>query len=743
MNKKLFLSALASTALLASCVENDLGSNENISGNGNGDGRISFVQKTGNMTRGTERAENANHYEFGVFAALDGIYDASTPAKVVMNNYLVAFKDASHYTGATGGDTWQTPSGTDPNLTVPENGYSSWFYQDLTSTTSKAEIATQILKYWDLSTDNTDFIAYMPYEKQGATDDLVTYAKDGSSANITFYGLSSFYTDPATDKQVTTAKAGVNTTAHPITVVADLTNNENITNANEALYAHTNVAKADYGKDVPLEFKHVNAKVQVAIYEDIHGYKVHILDLVPTDLSSKGGPSTTSPGVQFTPASQKDATAYVQPTKASTLEGKYYETADVKVTGVNGSTAAITIPDQTTALVNNNTCFASPVGTACGITNHTSKTVIAEATPGTPSNTVHYVLPNHNGDNYIIGNTTNKETVEKTGYTFHVTYEIIPEDGAASTIVYDARVWVAPEYCKWEAGKAYKYIFKITKNSNGTTDPGKVDPADPSTPWIDPDDPRIPDDPALIPIVFDGVVVSDYDDAGDVEGNDHLISDVTTDPNWGVKYPGASSLTYTLSYGRYTETYVKDLTTNYNVYDYTKITTLNSGSWAYNDAKSVFEHTNGTKDATLTATVDVVETLGAAGTITWYYNDGADKNTTDPSTIANSNVIQKVVTTYPSASKAYTATSYIWNDVSTPGAYTANELKTQKTDAHANYTSTVTPAVGTTKATYNSAAKTTTVDWGTVTTPGSWSSVTGPAVAAEHHGSAHVIVIKK
>ena len=88
--------------------------------------------------------------------------------------------------------------------------------------------------------------------------------------------------------------------------------------------------------------------------------------------------------------------------------------------------------------------------------------------------------------------------------------------------MYDARVYIAPEYCQWQAGKAYKYIFKITLNANGTTDPANEDDKytteqDPSStvtdaPYVDPTDPRVPDGGGLLPIVFDGIMVSDYED---------------------------------------------------------------------------------------------------------------------------------------------------------------------------------------------------------------------------------------
>ncbi|MDY4881188.1 MAG: hypothetical protein SO127_02130, partial [Muribaculaceae bacterium] len=67
----------------------------------------------------------------------------------------------------------------------------------------------------------------------------------------------------------------------------------------------------------------------------------------------------------------------------------------------------------------------------------------------------------------------------------------------------NARVHVPGTHCAWEAGKQYTYVFRITKDATGTTgDPGDINPGDPN-----------PGEKALHPIVFDGIKVSDWEDA--------------------------------------------------------------------------------------------------------------------------------------------------------------------------------------------------------------------------------------
>ena len=89
-----------------------------------------------------------------------------------------------------------------------------------------------------------------------------------------------------------------------------------------------------------------------------------------------------------------------------------------------------------------------------------------------------------------------------TGFTFHVSYVLTSTTGEKITVK-NATVHVPADKCKWTANTAYTYIFKITKSSNGSTDPDDEDD-------IDPTDPKVDDEKALYPIVFDGVKVEEW-----------------------------------------------------------------------------------------------------------------------------------------------------------------------------------------------------------------------------------------
>ena len=53
----------------------------------------------------------------------------------------------------------------------------------------------------------------------------------------------------------------------------------------------------------------------------------------------------------------------------------------------------------------------------------------------------------------------------------------------------------------WQPNTKYTYTFKITKNSTGTTNPDDT---------IKLNDPTVPADPTVYPIVFDGATIADY-----------------------------------------------------------------------------------------------------------------------------------------------------------------------------------------------------------------------------------------
>lgn len=514
MKKVLFVSILAGLALVG-CTNDELVDNNVLGGNSE---FIGFSVNQKNMTRGAgdnEKLQNS-HYEFGVFA---------NNGATVMKNYLVAYGDNALYqTLKNGSSTFG-----DPNSQV--DGLSYWFYEGLTPDAGKHTAyntpdLTQILKFWDKSTSAYEFWAYTPYTTSATTaltGHNATKVVADEAGTLTFTGLSSFYTTPV--NQISTAYVPI----------AD--NDAEVINYNEALYAYNKVEKPNYGNDVPLDFKHINAKVKIAFYNAVAGYDIVINDLVPSAITNAWGATVPqTEGIQLTPANAKQAIYYDNDANEYLAQRTdlphYYQNANVEVSDLTtvGATGTIALTGEAaTDSVNKNLEFAAMTGN-----------ISTEQTNPTVSGTTLYVLPNYADGAYITddpseeGTAVPGEVSSTTGYTLHVSYTLKPKDGSADIKIYDARVYIPAANCRWEAGKAYTYIFKITKNANGTTDPinepdlaSTTDPADPTTAtqgYVDPTDPRVPDEGALQPIVFDGIMVADYDDPTETE---YILTEAT------------------------------------------------------------------------------------------------------------------------------------------------------------------------------------------------------------------------
>lgn len=332
--------------------------------------------------------------------------------------------------------------------------------------------------------ETVDGQSYWAYEKLGSAD--YTYAGtegyfkstdtqfmsnhanqylrywDYAAATTTFYAYSPYING--------TGKASYDNTTKVMTIPdGSLTDGYDTPSLYEYMWASATVAKADYAKDVKLAFKRLNAKVNIKFYEEVEGYSVKIIDLYDTKY----------PDVQATPAILSGS---------SYSNGEYYQKSGFSL-NFSSSVSAPTITQASgTAATNTKPLiFKEPVEDEIGTTKAT-----ASASP-----TTYYAIPKNN----------------TTGFTFHVSFVLTSTTGEKITVK-NATVFVPADKCNWTANTAYTYIFKITKNTNGSTDPDKDSDIDPTDPTVDPVK-------ALYPIVFDGANVEDWTPA---EESEHVIS---------------------------------------------------------------------------------------------------------------------------------------------------------------------------------------------------------------------------
>ena len=463
MKKSIFL-AVAAVAMTACSNDVDLGMKD--ANKQTADNAIGFEVRNSNMSRAN--LESAGHYNFGVF----GYKNATTGEAAIMEDYLVGFNgtDASGKKVGYFFSDGQTTNGDGSNA-VP--GLSKWAYEKLgkdSSTDYKytgnegyykngcdnpndddtyymSNWANQFLRYWDKSTSWTNFYAYSPYY----------HSSDYENSKVSFDNNDHKMTFPAGYIQ-----AGYN----------DVTKYE-------YLYAATSVENGQYRNDVALTFKHLNSKINITFYEEIEGYKVTMIDLVsgvgisaaPSDLDDSTDPDTYTYG-----------TVYKSAGASLTFGSANNNTGDPTVAASNFTGTAYSNTEYIQ--------FKKPTASFIATNKPDAISKTENYSPDT-----YYAIPKDNN----------------TGLMFHVSFKLTNEDTNETITVSNATVYVPKANCNWEAGKWYRYIFKITKNTTGKTEnPGTVDPADPK-----------PSDPALFPIVFDGIEIDGW---GTETDSDHNIN---------------------------------------------------------------------------------------------------------------------------------------------------------------------------------------------------------------------------
>lgn len=417
--KKVFFSAVAVMAL-ASCSNDSLVSDSPA----NNEAPIAFNVGQKNITRGDattptpDPLQSKGYYNFGVWA----YKTKGTTSQLVMDNYLVGYNGTNGYpkTGVDAG---------------------TWFYEGLGKedyTGSTAMNKNQILRYWDHSTDKTDFFAYAPYNSS------LKFDEENKTINVS---VSASY-DAASD----------------------------------FIYAGKSVVKDNYKDKVLLQFKHIGAKVNIAFRECVSGYKVQLVDVKDDTEAGKG--------IQATPAEE-----IVSGTNISYGEASYNTTSSVTISYSTPDTPSSTTSTSGATTSSANLKFAIPTSKSDGLVgykkdeNSTEIIVLPD------------MLDKNYDGKYSVSPTTYYAVVQpsdsKTGFTFHVSYKLIAEDNGEEIIVRDARVFVPASMVQWESNKAYTYNFTISTSSTGNTD-GTVDVTERNVPTDKALNPIVFDNPTIV-----------------------------------------------------------------------------------------------------------------------------------------------------------------------------------------------------------------------------------------------------
>jgi hypothetical protein len=340
-----------------------------------------------------------------------------------------------------------------------ESNTSDWEYVGITAE-KPSSIAgnSQAIKYWDYSSAQYDFIAY-------STGSMAPNAEPTNTPLGDKIRVSAIDWDALDTKAYTLGGSRENLAK---CYIADLV----------SVYKDGTDPQYAYQQEVPLVFRSLATKVRVALYETIPGYSVKDVKFYTDDDT----PISTG-------ASETKATLF---TSGNGTNNNFYTFA----------TAWVYFPTTGKAEKQANN------------TDYNKAHVELHPVASTASTTQDFGGLNYNSSDYegnlqsgdFLGRTLNNASYagdEADNYytimfpnedgavlELRIDYTLVAIDGAGEEIhIYGAKAFVPAIYTQWKPNYAYTYVFKISDNTNGWTNPNENDPS------------------GLYPITFNAVVV--------------------------------------------------------------------------------------------------------------------------------------------------------------------------------------------------------------------------------------------
>lgn len=396
MKKYYFVSAIAALAF-ASCANDDfLGE---VPGNNpsavNGK-EISFSGEAGKMSRAGETKGEA-------------------AAKALSNKFVVFGTKTKDQTTTTVYDHYNV-----------EYKNSAWDYQNLAFNSLNAKSSEntetkQSLKYWDLSADKYNFVAFS-------------------------FGSA---TQGNNDNQVKASKV-TNTNGYTYTLTGKITDLVNCYIADQVEATPSEYASGK--KKVSFTFHPLGTKVNIGLYEDIPGYSVKEVKFYSSanDANPSETPTLFANTATIPTGSEKETiTVFFDNKKVKTEWNAASTTGSARQLATRADEATVTNKATTITFEN-----LSKVG--------------AEGLEGGSNE---YIGRNNNTD---ISKPTTPKAILPCGavgeLTLKVDYTLISTDGSGETIkVTGATAKIASDYTNWTANKSFTYIFKISDKTNGST----------------------------------------------------------------------------------------------------------------------------------------------------------------------------------------------------------------------------------------------------------------------------------
>lgn len=453
--KKHSIQALAALALLASCSSDDFIGGNVTPTQPTTSNAISFEGGTGKITRANKTGQDAATALGGQFEVYGNKKVSENTTQTVYNRYFVNWigKDKKTETNDCG---WEY---------VGQGGNDK----------------PQTIKYWDYSAEMYNFVAWStkgagttPTSDEQATDNVIVSQIDGENSTKKEYTEGYILTGKASDL----AKCYIadRVTAKKNVVESGATNQQENAITNRLI---------KYQDAVQFNFRKLETKVRIGLYETIPGYSVK--------------------DVKF--YQSKDLQTSPEGTPALYADGAKIPNMDAK------GTIKVTFGDNTNDGDFNKAKVEWTKSTEEGNKDNLSAITFKELSKKGKEGSEH-------PDNVYLGRTANQASLptvngEDKGYTsvipanvgvltLKVDYTLVSTDGSGETInVKGATAQVPEQYTNWQPNYAYTYLFKITDKTNGSTGGGN-------------------DPEGLYPIVFDAVVTETE------EGIQNTITTVST-----------------------------------------------------------------------------------------------------------------------------------------------------------------------------------------------------------------------
>ena len=527
MKKNLFYAVVA-IGMLASCAENEYVGEVSPNPDSSSEKAIVFGSGTQTFTRADYTGSDAADKLQNNFV-VEGWKDDGTTKETVFDYYNVNWKASTANTTTSNTNDWEYVAQT-KNSTFGPKG-------------------EQTIKYWDYSAMEYDFIAY---SKGTAT---AVYAAGNYDENVNV--LISDIDRSKINGADTNADGVIDEGAYTIKGTA-----EQLAKVYIADMVTAYRADDAYRNVVQFKFRSLSAKVRIALYEIVPGYSV------------------------------QDVVFYTDASTAATDSKAYLYTTGTDVFN-NAGTYTVYYP---------NTGYAKSPNGASPDTDYNKAHLAFKAESGETGTATKMAFGAFDADTYVtkddqesdatgklyIGRASNEATYAGTGehYTtvipnetgavlnLKVDYTLISTDGSGETIkVTGATAKVPAVYAQWKSGYAYTYIFKISQNGDGYTNPS-----------VGPE--------GLYPITFDALVLN-----SEVDGIQETITTVA-DPSI-TTYSKGKVVTENNEYTRNTNIYIVvgngvDLTaySNANMY---KVTIEDDAAQTINEASVANVLKNGTK----------------------------------------------------------------------------------------------------------------------------------------------------